>query len=324
MIAKIAIPLVLGLSIFLTGMKVMELALHQWAGPYLSGLLERFTKTPLRGMLVSTVITAGLQSSSAVTVITIGLVNAGLLTFPQTLGIILGTNIGTCFTTELIGLNLTRWSFPLLIGSGFVWLASFLIPSPPAMRARRRMRWLHAIRCLSLATGGFASVMLGVEVMQSIAPHLQSRGLFAWLVEQSQRSLLWGVIAGAAVTAVIHSSAATIAIAMGLASVQAISVELGIAIVLGANVGTCVTALLASIGGSESGRFVAWTHILLNVGGALLFLPLLPWLHQASVWLASEPSSQIARAQTIFNVVCSFLALPFCYLPIFKTGKPAS
>lgn len=316
MIAQIVVPLSIGLCIFLTGMKVMELALHQWAGSFLTGLVERFTRTPLRGLLIGTGITAALQSSSAITVITIGLVNAGIMTFPKTLGIILGTNIGTCITTELIGLNLTKLAWPLLIAAGTVWLGS--LAAGGSARSFRLRRFIHHVRSLSLAVCGFAAVMLGVEVMQTIVPALQTRGLFGWFVEQAQRSVLWGVIAGAVLTAIIHSSAATIAMTMGLAAVEAIPVELGIAIVLGANVGTCVTALIAGIGGSRSGQFVAWSHIALNVGGALLFLPLLPLLHHASALLSANPSGQIAHAQTIFNIVCSLLALPICYLPALQ------
>jgi phosphate:Na+ symporter len=320
MLQQILLPLLIGLGVFLTGMKVMELALHQWAGPYLTGLIERFTRSPLRGMAIGTGITAILQSSSAITVICIGLVNTGLMTFPRTLGIILGTNIGTCLTTELIGLNLTKLALPVLLSAASVWLGTLaLVP----MRSFRVRRWLHSTRCLSLAACGFAAVMLGVEVMQTIVPELQSRGLFAWFVEHAQRSMLWGVMAGAAVTALIHSSAAVIAMTMGLASVQAVPVELGIAIVLGANIGTCATALIASIGASRSGRFVALSHIALNVGGAALFLPLLPLLHQASVLLSDSPSGQIAHAQTLFNIASSLLALPLCYLPAFN-NRPAA
>lgn len=320
MLQHIVLPLLVGLGVFLTGMKVMELALHQWAGPYLSRLIERFTRTPLRGLLIGTGVTAVLQSSSAITVICIGLVNTGLMTFPRTLGLILGTNIGTCLTTELIGLNLTRLALPVLLGAAAVWLGTLaLVP----IRSFRTRRWLHSVRCLSLAACGFAAVMLGVEVMQTIVPELQSRGLFAWFVDHAQRSILWGVFAGMIVTALIHSSAAVIAMTMGLASVQVVPVEVGIAIVLGANVGTCVTALIASIGASRSGRFVAWSHIALNVGGAALFLPLLPLLHQASVLLSESPSGQIAHAQTLFNIVSSLLALPLCYLPVFNNRRSA-
>lgn len=150
--------------------------------------------------------------------------------------------------------------------------------------------------------------------MQSIGAPLRERGLFAWFVAASQHSLLWGVLAGACVTALVHSSTATIALTMSLASVQAVSVELGIAIVLGANIGTCVTALLASLGGSKAGRYVAWSHVLLNIGGAAIFFPLIGLLLHITTWLSVDEAGQIARSQTVFNIVCSLLALPFCYL----------
>ncbi|WP_127579799.1 Na/Pi cotransporter family protein [Paenibacillus koleovorans] len=312
MIHSVLLPLAIGLGVFLTGMKVMELALHQWAGPYLTRLLERFTRTPVRGMLIGTAVTAVLQSSSAITVLCIGLVNAGLMSFPRTLGIILGTNIGSCLTTELMGLNISHYSLPILLAAAAVWICT-LVLAP--FRSFRLRRYLHSVRCLSLAICGLAAVLLGIVVMQTMVPDLQSRGLFTWFVEHAQRSVLWGVLAGAVVTAIVHSSAAVIAMTMGLAAVQAIPVEVGIAIVIGSNVGTCATALIASIGGSRSGRFVAWSHTLLNAGGAVLFIPLLPLLHEASAWLSGDPSGQIARAQTLFNVLSSLLALPICYLP---------
>jgi phosphate:Na+ symporter len=317
MLTAIFLPLAVGLSIFLGGMKVMEVALHHWTGPYMQQALERFTRTPLRGMLVGTGLTALVQSSSAITVITIGLVNAGIMSFPRTLGIVLGTNIGTCLTTELIGLNINRAAVPLLLSSASVWLASWL-PGGGKRRPSLLSRILLRLRYPSLAVSGFACILLGMDVMQVIVPALKSRGLFAWFVEQSQESLLWGIIAGACLTAIIQSGAATIAMAMGLASVQAISVELGIAITLGANIGTCATALIASIGGSKYGRYVAWAHTLLNIGGAALFYPFISLLYAASAALASAPSGQIAHAQTLFNIATSLIALPFCYLRVFR------
>ncbi|WP_315971302.1 Na/Pi symporter [Paenibacillus sp. N3.4] len=134
----------------------------------------------------------------------------------------------------------------------------------------------------------------------------------------AQTSLLWGVIAGAALTALVHSSAAVIAMAMSLATIQGIPVELGVAITIGANVGTCVTALIAGMSGSRAGRYVAWSHILLNVGGAILFYPFIHQLVSVSAMLASDASEQIARSQTLFNIACSLLALPFCYLNTWK------
>lgn len=324
MFTHILVPMTAGLAIFLFGMKAMEWALHSWAGRYLEAVLERFTRTPARGMLAATGITAVLQSSTAVTVITIGLVNAGVMRFPQTLGIILGSNIGTCITTELVGLNLNRLAMPLMLASAGVWFTALCIPE-----TRFRAHRLRSLRLLPLAVFGFACILLGMKVMQSIMPELQSRGMFAWFVHQSQQSLLWGIIAGAVLTAILHSGAVTIAMAMGLAAIEAISPALGIAIVIGANVGTCVTALMASIGGSRFGVYVAWSHILLNVGGALLFYPFIGMLETITRIFSENPGGQVAHAQTIFNIVCSILALPICYLPALRKiqlndGPPAA
>ncbi|UKS30363.1 Na/Pi symporter [Paenibacillus sp. HWE-109] len=315
MLNTIIVPVLTGLALFLFGMKLMESALQSWAGPRLQLWLERFTRTPVRGLATGTVLTAALQSSTAITVIAIGLVGAGVLTFPRTLGVILGTNIGTCLTTELIGLSLGGIGVPILLASAGVWLASWLAGP---LRPSATQGPLRSIRYGSLAVSGFALVLLGIEIMQTIGPALQSRGLFAWFVQEAQTSLLWGIIAGAAVTALVHSSAAVIAMAMGLAAVQGIPVELGVAITIGANVGTCVTALIAGMSSSRAGRYVAWSHILLNVGGAVLFYPFIHQLVSLSALLANDPSEQIARSQTIFNVACSLLALPLCYLNMWK------
>mgnify|MGYP001417870215 CR=1 FL=1 len=323
MIREIAVPVTLGLALFLFGMKVMEIALHKWAGAQMKKWMERFTETPFRGMMAGTFSTAILQSSTAITLVVIGLVNARVLTFPRTLGIILGTNIGSCVTTELVGLNITEWALPLLtlfipvsmIGAGGT------IVMPSLARARYGASIFRTLQYGGIAISGFACILLGMEVMQSIVPSLQSRGLFTWFLEQSKQSLLWGILAGGLLTGIIQSSAATIAIAMGLASVQAISLDLGIAIVLGANIGTCLTSIIASIGASKAGQFVAWSHVALNVFGVILFYPLVPLLREAAMWMGDAPSSQIAHAQTIFNIACSVLALPICYLSFWHKSK---
>ncbi|KRE90360.1 sodium:phosphate symporter [Paenibacillus sp. Soil766] len=336
MIHAIILPVATGFILFLLGMKLMETSLQTWAGPRLQLWLERFTRTPVRGLITGTVLTAALQSSTAITVIAIGLVGAGILSFPRTLGVILGTNIGTCLTTELIGLSLGGIGVPILIASASVWLASWLAgPLPQASGPRSHAaqagaalpqaashvggrQWLRSVRYGSLAAAGFSLVLLGIEIMQTIGPALQSRGLFAWFVHQAQTSLLWGILAGAAVTALVHSSAAVIAMAMSLAATGAIPVELGVAITIGANVGTCVTALIAGMSSSRAGRYVAWSHVLLNVGGAILFYPFIHLLVTLSTILANDAASQIARSQTIFNIVGSLIALPLCYLSMWK------
>ncbi|EXX87981.1 sodium:phosphate symporter [Paenibacillus darwinianus] len=324
MFANILLPMLFGFAVFMTGMKLMELALHRWAGPYLRATLERATATPLHGFAAGTATTAVLQSSTAVTVITIGLVNSGLLTFPRTLGIVLGTNVGTSLTTELIGLNLSRLTVPLMALSFIGWLASALLWEASPHRTATmddtaaKPRWLTPLRYGSVAVFGFSLLLLGINVMQSIAPAVEAMPLFGWFIDRAGESVLWGIAAGVALTAAVHSSAAVIAMMMGLAAFGAVPVEIGIAAVLGANVGTCFTALLASVGGTPAGRFVAWAHIALNVGGVVLFAPLVGELAVASSWLSDSPATQIAHAQTIFNMVSSLVALPLCYLPVWS------
>ncbi|MCU6707662.1 Na/Pi symporter [Paenibacillus sp. J5C_2022] len=318
MIHAIIIPILMGFSIFLCGMKLMELALHRLTGPRLLDALHSSTATPLHGLAMGTVSTALLQSSTAVTVITIGLVNARLLSFPRTLGIVLGTNIGTCLTTELIGLNIHALAVPLLIGSFGTWLLTALFKEMRLLPRIGQSAWLETSRSASVAVCGFGMLLAGLTIMQSIGPAVEQSALFDWFMARSANSLLWGVAAGTALTAAVHSSSAVIGLVMGFATIGAMPLDVGISIILGANIGTCVTAMLASIGGSRGGKLVALTHFVLNVGGAILFLPFAGELAAAAEWLSHSPASSIAHAQTIYNVACSLLALPVCYLPFWR------
>ncbi|NWL86881.1 MULTISPECIES: Na/Pi cotransporter family protein [unclassified Paenibacillus] len=319
MVHDLILPVTLGLALFLFGMKLMEAALHAWAGPRLIKLLHTSTKTPWAGLLSSTFITAVLQSSTAMTVMTIGLVNAGLLSYARTLGIILGGNIGTCLTTELIALDISSYGLPLLTLSLLLWAAAVMGEEySPGGYASRRLHFLRPLQYGSLALAGFSLIMIAIRWMQSIGPQLEAYGIIDRLLDHAGDSLIWGALAGAAVTALIHSSAAAIAMTMGLVSSGALPVPLGIAMVIGSNVGTCVTALIASIGGTKSGKFVALSHVILNLAGALLFLPFVSLLQTAVSWVTNDAAVQIAHSQTLFNVISSLLALPFCYLPLWS------
>ncbi|MEV5028642.1 Na/Pi cotransporter family protein [Paenibacillus sp. LPE1-1-1.1] len=322
MVQSILIPMLLGFSVFMCGMKLMELALHRLGGPYLTRILERSTATPIHGLAIGTATTAFLQSSTAVTVIAIGMVNARLLTFPRTLGIILGTNIGTCITTELIGLNLNKLALPLLIVSIGLWLATALLGEIRLFPAIRSAGWIHSVRSSSVVLCGFSLLLTGMAMMQGVGPAVQESTMFAWFLDKADDSLWWGLAAGALLTAAVHSSAAVIGIIMGFVSLGAMPIEVGIAVVLGANIGTCATAILASIGGSKAGQYVALSHVILNAGGALLFMPFIGELANLSAWISSSTSGQIAHTQTIFNILSSLIALPFCYLRVFRKLDP--
>jgi phosphate:Na+ symporter len=314
-LADYLIPSLLGMAMLLGGMKAMEIALRQWAGSRLSGLLENATKTPLRGFLAGAGSSALLQSSTAVTVLTIGLVNSGLLTFSRSFGVILGTNVGTCLTTELMSLHIQRYGYPLLSVALAVWLWTALAGEMEVLPAMGP-GWSAPLRYGSAAMAGFAVLLIGFRLLQSIGPHLRASGWFDRVMEHASAMPVWGVLGGAALAAAIHSSSAVIGMAMGFADADALSPQTGMAIVLGANIGTCFTGLLASVGGSRGGRFVALSQFALNVSGALLFYPAIGWMHAAAALIApGQAGAQIAHGQTMFNVACSLLALPIAYGP---------
>jgi phosphate:Na+ symporter len=317
MISGFIIPSILGFALLLSGLKVLETSLQRWAGRKLSLWVSRSTATPLRGFAVGTVASAVLQSSTAVTVLTIGFVNAGWLSLSRSFGIILGTNVGTCLTTELMSLKLHSYGFPILAISCAGWI--FTLLKNEMRNTTAAPRWVLPLRYGFVALGGFGLLLIGIMLLQGIGPSLRENGTFDTLMRHTNDNLLWGVVGGALLTAVIHSSAAVIAMCMGLAVTGAISPEAGIAIVLGANIGTCFTGLAASLGGGPGGRFVALSQLALNTSGALLFYPLIGLLQATAAAIApGDPSAQIAHAQTLFNVLCSIIALPIAYLLLNK------
>lgn len=293
---EMIIPFAVGITIFLFGMQIMRIGLNNLAGNKLKDILTRFTKTPVHGFFTGTVITMLMQSSSAVTVITIGLTNARLLTFPQTIGIILGTNIGTTVTTQIIALNISDYALPLFLLGALLWF----LP-------------IHALRCTGLAIAGFGCIFLGMDAMQMIAEPIRDTGIFRELVLMGSENSVIGVLIGTAMTAAIQSSTATTAITMSFIGDHLIPLTMAIAIILGSNIGTCMTALIASLGGNTASARVAWSHIILNVAGVLFFIPLISVLALITTMMSDYPPAQVAHAQTIFNVICSLAVLPFAH-----------
>ncbi|SDW14970.1 phosphate:Na+ symporter [Marininema mesophilum] len=291
---EIIIPFATGLAIFLFGMQLLRYGLESLAADRLRELLLRFTRTPVRSFATGLTATAFLQSSSAVTVITIGFVNAELMNFTQTVGIILGTNIGTTITTEILALKVEDFAVPLIICGGALYL----------------MPWKR-LSHIGMAVSGFGCIFLGMEAMQWIAAPLKTRGWITWLLNQSGNDILVGVLVGIIITAIIQSSGAVIAITMGFFATGIIPLPFAIAVVLGSNAGTCVTGFLASIGSSRGAKQVALAHLVLNLGGILLFLPFIPWIVDITPFLSDHLASQVAHIQTLYNVACSLLVLPF-------------
>jgi len=285
-----------GLALLFFGMQLMKSGLEQAAQDKIKAAIHFLTKTPLCGMLTGTVITALVQSSTAVTVLSIGLVNARIMSFAQAVGIILGTNIGTCVTALLISFNLERLALPAIGLGAISWYLG-----------RNRLR------SFGQALVGFGIVFLGMNTMADALKPLKDYPVFVnWLAALSATPLL-GVLAGTIFTALIHSSSTTIGVAIALSGQGLMNLEGAVAIILGSNIGTCITGILACIGTSRAAQRVAVAHVMLNVIGALVLLPFIYPFSQLIAATSNLLPRQVANAHTIFNIISSLAVLPFVH-----------
>ncbi|QKG84950.1 Na/Pi cotransporter family protein [Kroppenstedtia pulmonis] len=291
---EMVIPFATGLAIFLFGMQLLRYGLESLAANRLQMVLLQFTRTPVRGFWTGIFTTAFLQSSSAVMVIIIGFVNSGILSFTRSVGIILGSNIGSTVTTEILALKVEDFGFPLLLAGGALFTAPW-----------------RRLSNIGLVIGGFGCIFLGMEAMQWVAEPLKTRGWITWLLQSSSNHVMTGLLVGTLLTALIQSSGAVIVITMGFFASGLIPLAFSIAIVLGSNVGTCMTGFLAAIGSNRAAKQVALAHLILNLGGIFLFLPFINHLTVLAPLLSPHPAVQIAHIQTLYNVICSLLVLPF-------------
>lgn len=284
-----------GLSLFLYGIIQMSSGLEKAAGARLRSIFEKISASPWRGLLIGTVVTSIVQSSSAVTVLVVGFVNAGLLTLEGSLGIIFGANIGTTITAQLVAFKLT------VIAPYFLLLGFLLI-----FAGKRRY-----VKYIGEAMFGFGMLFLGLSLMDSSILALKNWAPFSKAIITMGRNPILGVITGAVVTAIVQSSSVTTSTVVALASKGAIPLNSAIPIILGANIGTCVTALLASIGTSLSAKRTALAHLLFNVIGVALIFPFLgPFSNLVSL-STNDVARQVANAHTLFNVVWTFIWIWF-------------
>lgn len=277
-----------GLALFLYGMRKMAEALKIVAGEGMKSLLARFTGNRISAALTGVVTTAVFQSSSITTVLVVGFVSAGLMTFQQSIGVILGANLGTTITAQIIAFKITELSL-LMIGAGFF----------TELVAKQRKLKLYGVVLM-----GLGLLFFGMELMSQATEPLRTFEPFL----RSMRSLdnvLVGALIGAAFTAIVQSSSATTGIVILFAAEGLLTLEAGIAVVLGANIGTCVTALLAAIGKPQEARQVAFVHVIVNVLGVLLWLGFVPQFAELvlRVTATADPARQIANAHTLFNLV---------------------
>ena len=286
-----------GLGLFIYGMKMLGDGLENAAGNKLKRLLEILTKNRLMGILVGALVTAIIQSSSATTVMLVGFVNAGIMTLAQTVGVIMGANIGTTITAQLIAFNLTDIApLAVFIGVGLIFFA-------------KKIFW----KKIGEIIAGFGILFIGMGMMSAAMAPLRDEPAFrSFLI--GFKNPVWGVLAGCLFTAIIQSSSASVGILQALAMQGLIGLDSAIYVLFGQNIGTCITAILASIGTNVNARRTALIHLLFNVIGTVIFmaiiqlgLPYVDWIENLS---PGDTMRQIANAHTGFNIINTLLLFP--------------
>jgi phosphate:Na+ symporter len=284
-----------GTALLLYGIRLSGDSLQRAIGGRLRQMLTVMSRTRLAAVVSGALVTSIIQSSAATTLMLIGFVAAGLMTFRQTLGVILGADLGTTLTVQLIAFRVTDYAL-LLVGVGFA--GTFL--------ARR-----STPKDLGQAVLGLGLMFLGLKlVLDGVAP-LKSNPLAIDLLEAATATPIIAVLAAAFFSALVSSSAATIGLALALATQELITLPGAVAIVLGANVGTCATALAASVGATAEAKRVAVAHIAFKLLGAALVFPLIGPFTAVVAVTAADPARQVANAHTLFNLGISLLFLPF-------------
>ncbi len=285
-----------GLALFLYGMQMMSSGLEAAAGSKMKLILERLTANRFLGVLVGAGITAVIQSSSATTVMVVGFVNSGMMTLNQAVWIIMGANIGTTITGQLIALDVGALA-PLFAFIGVAMVVFVKIP-----RAHH----------IGQIMAGLGVLFIGMEMMSSSMMPLRDSQAFVDLMTRFSNPLL-GIAVGALFTALIQSSSASVGILQALATSGAISFSSSVFILFGQNIGTCITAVLASIGTSRSAKRATIIHLMFNIIGTVLFTILcilFPLADLVASFTPDAPAAQIANMHTIFNIVTTLLLLP--------------
>jgi phosphate:Na+ symporter len=300
----ICIGLFGGVGLFVFGMKTAGWGLQKVAGARLRTILSTLTNTPVKGTVIGALMAATIQSSSATTVMVVGFVNASLMTLSQAIGVVYGANIGTTFTVQLIAFRFADYSL-LLVGLGVLLFA---------------VKGNRLVQYLGQSLLGFGLIFLGIKILTDTTEPLRSYpGFVESMVSLSAHPLL-GIIIAAVFTGIIQSSAATIGIGMVLAGQGILDLSAVIPIILGADIGTCSTALLSSIGSSREGKRVAVAHLLFNLIGTILVYPFIGLFHELILFFSgpftTSISRQIANGHMLFKVLNTMVFLPLT--PLFR------
>ena len=296
-----------GLSLFLFGMEQLSSGLKAVAGENLQLLLSKLTKNRFMGAITGAFVTAVLNSSSVTTVLVVGFITAGIMNLSQSIGVIMGANIGSTFTAQIIAFNITQYAL-IMVSAGFLMLFT---------AKHEKMRHYGTMIM------GLGLIFYGMGIMSTATVPLRSYQPFLDLMVRMEQPAL-GILVGALFTGLVQSSAATTGIAIAMASEGLMTLPAGIALAFGANVGTCATALLASIGKPTQAKRAAAAHILFNVLGVLLWVFFIPDLAnivtelspqhpelKGTARMASEVPRQIANAHTVFNIANTLIFIGF-------------
>nr|WP_312578556.1 Na/Pi cotransporter family protein [Sedimentibacter sp.] len=292
----IAISLIGGLGLFLFGMNYMGDGLQKAAGNRMKSLLAALTKNNFMGLLVGTLVTAVIQSSSATTVMTIGFVNAGLMNLNQAVGIIMGANIGTTVTALLVSLDITKIA-TLFVGIGvFVYLAT----------KKKKVKNIAEVLI------GFGILFVGMDLMKGAMEPMKNSTIFLDAITKFTNPLL-GIFVGFAMTAILQSSSATTGLLIAVSASGGVTLGMAYPIIFGQNIGTCVTAMLSSIGANKTAKRAAIIHLLFNITGTFIFMILLRKPVQMLVVdiVPSYVPQQIAVAHILFNIINVIIMFPF-------------
>lgn len=298
-VQKLIIEFIGGIGIFLIGIKYMGDGLQKSAGDRLRNILDRFTSNPFLGVLAGIIVTVLIQSSSGTTVLTVGLVNAGFMTLRQAIGVIMGANIGTTVTAFIIGINVGEYALLILAIGAFI---IFFFKK-------------QKVVAIGQAVFGFGSLFFGLELMSSGMTPLRSLESFQELTVSMSDTPILGVVIGTVFTLIVQSSSATIGILQGLYSQEAIELKAALPVLFGDNIGTTITAIIASIGVSVAAKRAAATHVIFNLAGATIFIlllhPFTQFVQFLQDWLNLNAEMTIAFAHGSFNIMNTVIQFPF-------------
>ena len=299
-----------GLALFLYGMNIMGDGLAKTSGGKLERILEKMTNTPIKAVLLGCGVTAVIQSSSATTVMVVGFVNSGIMKLEQTVGIIMGANVGTTVTSwilSLVGIESDNFFLNLLKPTSFSPIFAFIGVILLLFTKNEKKKDVGTIMM------GFAILMFGMDMMSAAVKPLADVPQFTSLFTMFKNPVL-GMIVGAVLTAVIQSSSASVGILQALCVTGSVSYGAAIPIIMGQNIGTCVTAMISSVGANKNAKRAALVHLYFNIIGTVLFMIVFYTINAFSPFAFLEESANaagIAVVHSVFNVLATFALLPF-------------